>query len=103
MFFPEHLCNFKIFCNVCLLYLKNKYAHCNQFTVDVFSIILFDKVAYFFILKDSTLKLNNEYFCRRQEDKSPSRSSEWMLGGSELQRHTKKSEVGITIHVDDFT
>lgn len=44
------------------------------------------------------------YF-RRQEDKSPSRCGEWMLGGSdrELPRHAKKSEVGITIHVDDFT
>lgn len=42
---------------------------------------------------------------KRQEDKSPSRCSEWMLGGSdrELPRHAKKSEVGITIHVDDFT
>lgn len=42
---------------------------------------------------------------KRQEDKSPSRCSEWMLGGSdrEIPRHAKKSEVGITIHVDDFT
>ncbi|GFS61409.1 ubiquitin carboxyl-terminal hydrolase 40 [Trichonephila inaurata madagascariensis] len=42
---------------------------------------------------------------KRQEDKSPSRCSEWMLGGSdrELPRHAKKCEVGITIHVDDFT
>ncbi|CAL1267253.1 unnamed protein product [Larinioides sclopetarius] len=42
---------------------------------------------------------------KRQEDKSPSRCGEWMLGGSdrELPRHAKKCEVGITIHVDDFT
>ncbi|XP_071040771.1 ubiquitin carboxyl-terminal hydrolase 40 isoform X3 [Parasteatoda tepidariorum] len=42
---------------------------------------------------------------KRQEEKSPSRSNEYMLGGNdrELPRHAKKSEVGITIHVDDFT
>ncbi|KAG8184262.1 hypothetical protein JTE90_001081 [Oedothorax gibbosus] len=44
---------------------------------------------------------------KRQEDKSPSRSGEWMLGGSEreLTRHAKKggSEPSIRIHVDDFT
>ncbi|XP_054712261.1 ubiquitin carboxyl-terminal hydrolase 40-like [Uloborus diversus] len=42
---------------------------------------------------------------KRQEEKSPSRYGEWMLGGSdrELPRHAKKSEVGIKIHVEDFT
>ncbi|GIY64550.1 ubiquitin carboxyl-terminal hydrolase 40 [Caerostris darwini] len=42
---------------------------------------------------------------KRQENRSPSRSSDWMLGGGdrELSRHSKRPEIGITIHVDDFT
>ncbi|GIY31582.1 ubiquitin carboxyl-terminal hydrolase 40 [Caerostris extrusa] len=54
------------------------------------------------ILKIAT---ENKRIKRQEKQKSFHLNSDWMLGGGdrELSRHSKRPEIGITIHVDDFT